>query len=80
MARISSATRSAWFLADGSCGARRTAAKAGTRSPRPRIRRSRTIPTTKSIEKHAYDLVYRHGLAVDDSVKRLALGSTTGGL
>src|SRR5260221_615135 len=28
----------------------------------------------------AYDLVYRHGLAVDDSGKRLAMGSTTGGL
>jgi hypothetical protein len=31
-------------------------------------------------QEHAYDLVYRHGLAVDDSGKRLALGSTTGGL
>lgn len=28
----------------------------------------------------AYDLVYRHGLAVDDSGDRLAVGSTTGGL
>ncbi len=28
----------------------------------------------------AYDLVYRHGLAVDDSGERLAMGSTTGGL
>ena len=28
----------------------------------------------------AYDLVYRHGLAVDDSGDRLAIGSTTGGL
>jgi hypothetical protein len=28
----------------------------------------------------AYDLVYRHGLAVDDSGTRLAMGSTTGGL
>ena len=28
----------------------------------------------------AYDLVYRHGLAVDASGKRLAIGSTTGGL
>ncbi|MFC5431738.1 WD40/YVTN/BNR-like repeat-containing protein [Paraburkholderia denitrificans] len=28
----------------------------------------------------AYDLVYRHGLAVDESGKRLAMGSTTGGL
>jgi photosystem II stability/assembly factor-like uncharacterized protein len=28
----------------------------------------------------AYDLVYRHALAVDDSGERLAMGSTTGGL
>ncbi|MFM0418285.1 WD40/YVTN/BNR-like repeat-containing protein [Paraburkholderia aromaticivorans] len=28
----------------------------------------------------AYDLVYRHGLAVDDAGKRLAMGSTTGSL
>jgi hypothetical protein len=28
----------------------------------------------------AYDLVYRHGLAVDDSGTRLAMGSTTGAL
>jgi hypothetical protein len=31
-------------------------------------------------QRHAYDLVYRHGLAIDDSGTRLALGSTTGGL
>jgi hypothetical protein len=30
--------------------------------------------------EHAYDLVYRHGLAVDGSGTRLAMGSTTGGL
>ncbi len=30
--------------------------------------------------EHAYDLVYRHGLAVDASGGRLALGSTSGGL
>jgi hypothetical protein len=29
---------------------------------------------------HAYDLVYRHGLEVDESGERLAMGSTTGGL
>ncbi len=29
---------------------------------------------------HAYDLVYRHGLAVDDSGDRLAFATTTGGL
>ena len=28
----------------------------------------------------AYDLIYRHGLDVDDSGERLAMGSTTGGL
>lgn len=31
-------------------------------------------------QEHAYDLVYRHGLAIDDTGNRLALGSTTGGL
>jgi photosystem II stability/assembly factor-like uncharacterized protein len=31
-------------------------------------------------QEHAYDLVYRHGLAVDSSGERLAIGSTTGGL
>lgn len=31
-------------------------------------------------EPPAYDLVYRHGLAVDDGGDRLAMGSTTGGL
>lgn len=30
--------------------------------------------------ENAYDLVYRHGLAVDASGNRLAIGSTTGGL
>lgn len=30
--------------------------------------------------EHAYDLVYRHGLAVDGTGERLAFGSTTGGL
>jgi len=30
--------------------------------------------------EQAYDLVYRHGLAVDESGERLAMGSTTGGL
>ena len=29
---------------------------------------------------HAYDLIYRHGLAVDDSGATLAMGSTTGSL
>jgi hypothetical protein len=31
-------------------------------------------------QENAYDLVYRHGLAIDDSGDRLALGSTTGGV
>lgn len=31
-------------------------------------------------QEHAYDLVYRHGLAIDASGNRLAMGSTTGGL
>jgi len=31
-------------------------------------------------QKQAYDLVYRHGLDVDDSGERLVMGSTTGGL
>jgi hypothetical protein len=31
-------------------------------------------------QTHAYDLVYRHGLEVDESGERLAMGSTTGGL
>ncbi|MCB1520045.1 MAG: hypothetical protein KDJ37_05645 [Hyphomicrobiaceae bacterium] len=31
-------------------------------------------------QKHAYDIVYRHGLDIDGSGDRLAFGSTTGGL
>lgn len=31
-------------------------------------------------QSHAYDLVYRHGLALDETGDRLAFGSTTGGL
>jgi len=31
-------------------------------------------------QNHAYDLVYRHGLDVDQSGEKLAMGSTTGGL
>ncbi|MEQ9360197.1 MAG: exo-alpha-sialidase, partial [Rhodospirillales bacterium] len=30
-------------------------------------------------QRHAYDLVYRHALAVDETGERLAFGSTTGG-
>jgi hypothetical protein len=29
-------------------------------------------------QKHAYDVVFRHGLAIDDTGERLAMGSTTG--
>ncbi len=36
---------------------------------------SKGLPQT-----HAYDIVYRHALALDDSGNRLAFGSTTGGL
>ena len=31
-------------------------------------------------QEHAYDLVYRHGLAVDETGARLVMGSTTGNL
>jgi hypothetical protein len=31
-------------------------------------------------QEHAYDLIYRHALAVDDTGDRVAVGSTTGGL
>ena len=31
-------------------------------------------------QRHAYDLVYRHGLDIDDTGDRLAFGSTTGNL
>jgi hypothetical protein len=31
-------------------------------------------------QRHAYDLVLRHGLAIDESGDRLAIGSSTGGL
>ncbi|MEW8638258.1 MAG: hypothetical protein AB2544_09605 [Candidatus Thiodiazotropha endolucinida] len=31
-------------------------------------------------QAHAYDLVYRHALAVDEQGERLAFGSTTGSL
>jgi photosystem II stability/assembly factor-like uncharacterized protein len=31
-------------------------------------------------QSHAYDVVYRHALAIDDTGDRLAFGSTTGGL
>ena len=36
---------------------------------------SKGLPQT-----HAYDVVYRHALAIDATGDRLAFGSTTGGL
>lgn len=38
------------------------------------------IMTAGLPQTHAYDLIYRHGLVVDATGARLALGSTTGGL
>jgi hypothetical protein len=35
---------------------------------------------TTGLPAPAYDLVYRHGLAIDKTGERLAIGSTTGGL
>ena len=37
-------------------------------------------PTEGLPQRHAYDLVYRHGLAVDEDGETLAMGSTTGTL
>ena len=31
-------------------------------------------------QEHAYDIVYRHALAIDETGDRLTFGSTTGGL
>ena len=31
-------------------------------------------------QRHAYDVVYRHALALDEAGERLAFGSTTGGV
>jgi hypothetical protein len=42
--------------------------------------RSFDVLTEGLPQSHAYDLVYRHGLAVDNSGTRLAMGSTTGHL
>lgn len=42
--------------------------------------RSFQVLRTGLPQEHAYDLVYRHGLAVDATGEHLALGSTTGGL
>lgn len=42
--------------------------------------RSFDVLTQGLPQSHAYDIVYRHGLAVDESGARLAMGSTTGHL
>jgi hypothetical protein len=42
--------------------------------------RSFDVLTEGLPQSHAYDLVYRHALAIDDSGARLAMGSTTGHL
>jgi hypothetical protein len=42
--------------------------------------RSFDILTEGLPQQHAYDIVYRHGLALDETGNRLAFGSTTGGL
>ena len=31
-------------------------------------------------QEHAYDLIYRHGLDIDETGERLLMGSTTGNL
>lgn len=38
------------------------------------------VQTNGLPQSHAYDLVFRHALSIDDSGERLAFGSTTGGL
>ena len=38
------------------------------------------VPVNGLPQSHAYDVVYRHALALDDTGERLAFGSTTGGL
>jgi photosystem II stability/assembly factor-like uncharacterized protein len=42
--------------------------------------RSFDVLTRGLPQSHAYDVVYRHALALDDAGGRLAMGSTTGGL
>ncbi|MDX2155171.1 MAG: hypothetical protein SFW09_01575 [Hyphomicrobiaceae bacterium] len=42
--------------------------------------RSFEVLSTGLPQEHAYDVVYRHALALDGSGNRLAFGSTTGGL
>jgi len=42
--------------------------------------RSFEVLTRGLPQRHAYDIVYRHALALDETGRRLAIGSTTGGL
>jgi hypothetical protein len=42
--------------------------------------RSYQVLTQGLPQEHAYHLVYRHGLDIDGTGERLAMGSTTGGL
>ena len=42
--------------------------------------RSFDILTNGLPQSHAYDVIYRHALAIDETGDRLAMGSTTGGL
>lgn len=42
--------------------------------------RSFDVLTDGLPQSHAYDIVYRHALSIDDNGERLAFGSTTGGL
>ena len=44
------------------------------------FRRTFDILRTGLPQDHAYDLIYRHCVAIDDTGDRLAIGSTTGGL
>ena len=78
--RASARARPAWFV---------PGTKDEKRIPRDgKLTVSRTRDGGKSFEvltrglpqSHAYDLVYRHALALDETGERLAFGSTTGGL
>jgi len=45
-----------------------------------RRRKSFEVLSNGLPQSHAYDVVYRHALTLDDEGERLAFGSTTGGL
>ena len=67
----------------GSCPRSRTrcdippAARSSSRAPATAAARSRSCANGLP-QQHAYDLVYRHALDVDDTGQHLAFGSTTG--